>query len=77
MQVERSLKKVGGSVMLPVPPEVLRELGLEEGRPVRITSEEGRFYVEPSERRPDPEAAAFMARFTTEYDRALKNLSNR
>lgn len=77
MQVERNLKKVGGSVMLPVPPEMLRELGLEEGRPVRITSDGGRLYVEPAERRPDPEAAAFMARFTREYDEALRNLSNR
>lgn len=77
MQVERNLRKVGGSVMLPVPPEVLRELGLEEGRPVRITSEHGRFYVEPAGRKPDPDAAAFMARFTREYDTALRNLSRR
>lgn len=77
MQVERSLKKVGGSVMLPVPPEMLGELGLEAGRPVRITSEDGRFYVEPVEHKPDPDAAAFMARFTREYDTALRNLSQR
>lgn len=77
MQVERNLRKVGGSVMLPVPPEVLKELGLEGGRPVRITSEHGRFYVEPAERKPDPDAAAFMSRFAREYDRALRNLSRR
>ncbi len=71
------MKKVGGSVMLPVPPEMLGELGLEVGRSVRLTSEEGRFYVEPVERRPDPDAAAFMARFTREYDAALRNLSGR
>jgi antitoxin component of MazEF toxin-antitoxin module len=77
MQVERSLRKVGGSVMLPVPPEMLGDLGLEAGGQVRITSEGGRFSVEPAERRPDPDAAAFMARFTKGYDRALRNLSKR
>jgi len=45
--------------MLPVPPEILRELGLEEVRPVRITPGKGGFYVEP-ERRPDPDAAASL-----------------
>lgn len=77
MQTERTLKKVGGSVMLPIPPEILRGMALDADALVRITSEAGRFYVEPVESRPDPEAAAFMARFTQKYDRALRNLASR
>ena len=77
MQVERTLKRVGGSVMLPIPPEILREMHLQADQEVRVQSEEGRFYVEPVAKRPATEAVQFMARFTEKYDAAFRNLAER
>ena len=75
MQVERTLKKVGGSVMLPIPPELLKELHLHAGQTVRLLSEDGRFSVEPAAQRPRPEAVEFMARFMDKYDEAFRSLA--
>ena len=77
MQVERTLKKVGGSVMLPIPPEILREMHLQAEQSVRVFSEPGRFYVEPATTMPAPEAVEFMQRFTEKYDTAFRNLAQR
>ena len=48
MEVVRTLKKVGGSVLLPILPETLREVYLQAEQSVRAWSEAGRFYVEPT-----------------------------
>ena len=77
MQVERTLKKVGGSVMLPIPPEILREMHLQAEQSVWVFSESGRFYVEPATKMPAPEAVEFMQRFTEKYDTAFRNLAQR
>ncbi len=77
MEVEKTLKKVGGSVMLPIPPEILREMHLHAEQAVRVFSESGRFYVEPATKRPAPQAVEFMARFTEKYDAAFRNLAQR
>jgi antitoxin component of MazEF toxin-antitoxin module len=77
MQVERTLKKVGGSVMLPIPPEILREMHLEADQTVTVSSEAGRMNVEPSVRRPSHDAVEFMVRFTDKYDEAFRNLAQR
>lgn len=77
MQMERTLKKVGGSVMLPIPPEILREMHLAAEQPVMLSSQEGRLYVEPVAPRPEPDAIEFMARFTQKYDEAFRNLAQR
>jgi len=75
VEVEKTLKKVGGSVMLPIPPEILREMHLQAEQSVRVRSEAGRFYVEPTTSMPAPEAVEFMARFTEKYDAAFRNLA--
>jgi antitoxin ChpS len=46
-----SLRKVGGSVMLAVPPALLDILHLEPGAKVGIAVESGRLVVEPQRRR--------------------------
>jgi antitoxin ChpS len=46
-----NLRKVGGSVMLAVPPALLDILGLEPGSKVGIAIESGRLVVEPRQRR--------------------------
>jgi antitoxin ChpS len=45
------LRKVGGSVMLAVPPAILELLGLGAGATVAVRVDDGRLIVEPSPRR--------------------------
>jgi antitoxin ChpS len=45
------LRKVGGSIMLAVPPAMLDLLHLEAGATVGLTVESGRLVVEPAQRR--------------------------
>jgi len=46
-----NLRKVGGSVMLSVPPALLDTLNLQAGAKVGIAVERGRIVVEPQRRR--------------------------
>ena len=46
----RNLRKVGGSVMLAVPPALLDVLNLTAGAKVRLTVDNGRLVVEPGAR---------------------------
>ena len=45
-----NLRKVGGSVMLAVPPALLDIIGLQPGAKVGIALESGRLVVEPQKR---------------------------
>ena len=45
------LRKVGGSIMLAVPPALLDILHLQPGAKVAITVESGRLVMEPQQRR--------------------------
>ena len=76
-RIERTLRKVGGSVMLPIPKEILEETRLEVGQHVTVSSEGGRLHVEPVLQRPTQDAVEFMARFTEKYDEAFRNLATR
>ncbi len=77
MKIERTLKKVGGSVMVPIPAEILRELGWESGLTVTVDSEGGGLRVEPARKRPSPEVMEFVAEFFEEYDEAMRELADR
>ena len=77
MQTRRTLRKVGGSVMLPIPPEMLEEMGLGIGQDVVLSSEGDIIKVKPSAPRPSPDAVKFIARFTKKYDEAMRNLARR
>lgn len=46
-----NLRKVGGSVMLAVPPVLLEVLQLQPGAKVGVTVERGRLVVRPQQRR--------------------------
>jgi antitoxin ChpS len=46
-----NLRKVGGSVMLAVPPALLDILNLQPGAKVGIVLESGRLVIEPQQRR--------------------------
>ncbi len=77
MKIERTLKKVGGSVMVPIPAEILKDLRWGPGLKVALDVEDGGVRVEPAAERPPDDIAEFVARFTEKYDQALKNLSER
>jgi antitoxin component of MazEF toxin-antitoxin module len=77
MKIERELKKVGGSVMVPIPAEILRELRWEPGLKVTVGSEGGGIRVEPAVKRPSPEVMEFVAEFFEEYDEAMRELADR
>lgn len=71
--MERRLRRVGGSVMVPLPPEVLSESGLRVGQVVRLRSRPGAIAIEPV----DAEASGvvtFAARFVDRYREDLGRL---
>lgn len=77
MEIERKLRKVGGSVMVPIPPEMLDELQLRADQQVRLVSEGGGIRIEPAVPRPSPEVVEFAAKFMDEYEDALRELADR
>ncbi|MCA1717742.1 MAG: AbrB/MazE/SpoVT family DNA-binding domain-containing protein [Actinobacteria bacterium] len=77
METKRRLKKIGGSVALFIPPEMLEELGLEPGSEVEVVSEGGSIRVRSAESRPPDDLIEFAHRFTRKYEEALRNLSQR
>lgn len=77
MQVERRLRKVGGSVMVPIPPEMLEELRLRADQSVRLVSEDGAIRVEPATPRPSAEVVEFSYRFVDQYEDVLRELADR
>jgi antitoxin component of MazEF toxin-antitoxin module len=76
MELTRKLRRVGGSVMVPLPPEILQDAGLSVHDTVVIRSHMGRVEIEP-EAAPDPDALAFMDAFLAEYGEAMAKLSKR
>ena len=77
MQTRRTLRRVGGSVMLPIPPEVLEDMNLKDGQDILLSYEKGVIQIESSVPRPSPDAVEFMSRFIKKYDEAMSNLAHR
>jgi putative addiction module antidote len=77
VETKRRLKKVGGSVALFIPPEMIEELRLEPGAEVEVTSEGGSIRVRRAEAGPPDDLVEFAHRFTKKYEAALRNLAQR
>ena len=77
METKRRLKKIGGSVALFIPPEMLEELRLEPGAEVEVSSEPGSIRVRRAESGPPEDLVGFAQRFTKKYEEALRNLAQR
>lgn len=75
MEIKRRLRRVGNSVMVPIPPELLQESGFTEGQVVRLRSRLGHIELD-SDEGPDAEVAAFAARFIDRYRDALQRLAD-
>jgi antitoxin component of MazEF toxin-antitoxin module len=77
METKRRLKKIGGSVALFIPPEMLEELRLKPGVEVEVTSGGDSISVRRVEQGPHDDLVEFAHRFTKKYEVALRNLSQR
>lgn len=77
METKRRLKKIGGSVALFIPPEMLEELRLEPGAEVEVTSGNDSISVRRAGQGPPEDLVEFAHRFTKKYEVALRNLSQR
>ncbi|HEX5850478.1 MAG TPA: hypothetical protein VFY59_14875 [Rubrobacter sp.] len=77
METRKRLKKIGGSVALFIPPEMLEELRLESGTEVVVTSEGGNINVRRAAEGPPDDLLEFAHRFTKKYETALRNLAQR
>ncbi len=55
-----NLRKVGGSVMLAVPPTVLKKLGLDAGKTVSLDIKDGKLLVE-AKKKPSYKLADLLA----------------
>ena len=77
METKRRLKKIGGSVALFIPPEVLEEPHLEPGAAGEGVSEGGSIRVRRAEAGPPEDLVEFAHRFTKKYEEALRNLAQR
>jgi antitoxin component of MazEF toxin-antitoxin module len=71
VRIVRTLKKVGGSVMVPIPAEILRELRWESGLEVTVGSENGGVRIEPALKRLSPEVIEFVAEFFEEHSESI------
>ncbi len=77
METRRRLKKIGGSVALFIPPEMLEELRLGPDAEVEVVSEGTSIRVRRVEQGPSDDLIEFAHRFTKKYDAALRNLAQR
>jgi antitoxin component of MazEF toxin-antitoxin module len=77
MEARRRLKKIGGSVALFIPKEMLEDLRLGPDTEVEITSEGKSIRVRRAEQGPPDDLIEFAHRFTRKYDTALRNLAQR
>jgi hypothetical protein len=75
MVITRKIRKVGNSLMIPLPPETISESGFAAGMEVAIGSRPGHVDLDPAGI-PDKWVIEFTARFTERYREDLAELAN-
>ena len=75
MLIVRKIRKVGNSLMIPLPPETISESGFQEGMEVAIDSRPGHVDLDPAGV-PDQSLVEFAARFTRRYREDLAELAD-
>ncbi|GEM_PF-1465625 len=73
--ITRKIRKVGNSLMIPLPPETISEAGFKEGMEVAIGSRPGHVDLDPAGI-PDKWIVEFTARFTERYREDLAQLAD-
>ena len=67
MALTRTIRRIGGSLVVTIPPEIAQEAGLEEGTAVTLRSRSGRIEVERSDRAEQLKAEAARLAANPEY----------
>ncbi len=75
MVITRKIRKVGNSLMIPLPPETISESGFTAGMEVAIGSRPGHVDLDPAGV-PDNWLVEFTARFTERYREDLAELAD-
>ena len=75
MVITRKIRKVGNSLMIPLPPETISESGFKAGMEVAIGSRPGHVDLDPAGI-PDKWVVEFTARFTERYREDLAELAD-
>jgi hypothetical protein len=75
MVITRKIRKVGNSLMIPLPPETISESGFKAGMEVAIGSRPGHVDLDPAGI-PDKWVIEFTARFTERYREDLAELAD-
>lgn len=75
MVISRKIRRVGNSLMIPLPPETISESGFKEGMEVAIASRPGHVDLDPAGV-PDKSLVEFAARFTERYREDLAELAD-
>jgi len=75
VETKRILRRVGGSVVVAIPPQMLEESGLSEGASVVIRSREGRIELERADLSSD--FLQWVRRNLDQYDSAYRELADR
>ncbi len=73
--ITRKIRKVGNSLMIPLPPETISESGFKAGMEVAIGSRPGHVDLDPAGV-PDNSLVEFTARFTERYREDLAELAD-
>ncbi len=73
--ITRKIRKVGNSLMIPLPPETISESGFKEGMELSIDSRPGHVDLDLAGV-PDKWLVEFTARFTTRYLEDLAELAD-
>lgn len=81
-QIERKVTKIGNSIGITLPPEILKQVGLTQGDDVQVEVKDGKIILRKKEqlKLPDGVDADFMEILNDvikEHDKAFKGLVNR
>jgi hypothetical protein len=74
MLITRKIRRVGNSLMLPLPPETIKDAGFKEGMEVAIGSRPGHVDLDPAGA-PDQWLMEFMGDFIERYREDLAELA--
>ncbi len=77
METNKKLTRIGGSVMVSIPPQMLEEMGVKAGEEVRLISEAGQVTIKPAVKQPPADVVEFAKRFSERYAEAMRNLAQR
>ena len=77
MELNRQLRRVGGSVVIAIPPEMLEEAGLSEGDEVTLRSRGGLIEVSANAPDLDPEFVQWVYEHLREYEDMYRELARR